>query len=83
MACRCASCYGLSEYLTDNGLPDRGLPKAPGHERLHVVTLGAAVDAQCNGTLTCPCPRCVQERLERQHQLPRRIRQPWEARTAA
>jgi len=80
VACKCAECYTLTEFLADNGLPMHELPHAPGHQRLRVLTMSP--QPACNGSLTCPCPTCVQERLERQRK-PQRIRQPWEARTAA
>lgn len=69
--CRCRECYGLAEYMRDLTGRDYGLPSAPGHHTLRVVTPGTAppeaiVDpvVVCDGSYVCGCLKCVAERRE-------------------
>ena len=73
MGCKCQHCFGLAEYLDQAGLNSHGLPRAPGHGTL------AKAKPQCQGTMTCICPKCQADRVERR---PRTVRQPWQARAA-
>lgn len=63
--CRCSECYGLAEWLEENGLDTRGLPPAPGHQPLTPILKdedGTIVEIHCNGSMTCSCPKCEGER---------------------
>lgn len=84
--CRCRECYGLAEYMLEQG-KDFGLERAPGHERarLRVVTVAGrtVMTPSCDGTMTCSCERCVGERMTRvKAQRAANRRQPWMPRPA-
>ena len=76
-SCLCSECWGLQEYGLAHG-KDYGLPRAPGcgyngPVKLSVLTFGATPDnlvelprfVTCDGSMTCPCDDCSEERLER------------------
>lgn len=84
--CRCPQCWGLAEYMQQLTGKDYGLPNAPGcTATLRVLTTGpaptslVALDRTCDGSMTCSCPDCEQERAQRVRLGGRDPRQPWDA----
>lgn len=74
-SCRCSQCYGLREYMLQLTGKDYGLPKAKGCNGAWV----AFVVHGCDGSMTCSCSRCEQERAERVRTAGlRTVKQPWD-----
>ncbi len=74
--CKCELHFGLAEFMEQLTGKDYGLARAPlaGQEhRLNVQTIGPSptdaialpVVVACDGSYTCPCIPCRDERLER------------------
>lgn len=109
--CRCTQCWGLAEHMLEETGNDLGLPAAPGHARLRVVTAGSAChgyqnacvcpncvarsgktlhtfqgaispEQPCDGSMTCTCTQCSQERRQRVVNASSDTRQPWQPRPA-
>lgn len=77
-ACRCPQCFTLAEYMGDLvGAKDYGLARAPGHPE------PAGRRLTCDGTLTCQCVRCTEQRALLATVGSRDRPQPWETRRAA
>jgi hypothetical protein len=74
--CKCREHYGLAEYMRDLTGRDHGL--RPTEAPLRAVPLPLAVVERCDGSFTCECPKCAQERSERVRRPPKQPRQPWE-----
>lgn len=60
MGCRCPQCYSLAELMLEETGQTYGLPPAPGHAP------APALEPACDGTYTCPCPRCNTDRGTRE-----------------
>ena len=88
-SCRCAQCWGLQEYGLAHGR-DYGLPRSPGcgHNqpvKLSVLTFGETPEnvvklptvVRCDGSMTCPCDSCADERAARARVGQRDTEQPW------
>lgn len=72
MPCRCSQCFGLAEYMLDVTGKDYGLPRVAGHAP-------ALVDPDpCDGSMTCSCKNCSEERRRRIVRPIRQPKQPWE-----
>lgn len=89
-SCRCSKCWGLAEYMLAQG-KDFGLPRSPGCGnnqpiKLRVLTFGAEPDnvvvlparTTCDGSMTCPCDDCADERARRLRATAGDRRQPWQ-----
>lgn len=65
--CRCPACWTLREAMEQmTGKKYPGLPEAPGHLTLSVVTMPAGLaEPACDGSMVCQCPACTAERAER------------------
>jgi hypothetical protein len=79
--CRCRECMGLTEYMRDLTGRDYGLP--PTEAPLRAVPLHLSPSEPCDGSFTCECPSCAQERSERVRRPPKAPKQPWQVRKAA
>lgn len=77
-SCRCSRCWGFPEWALENLGTDYGLRRSPGcgnnlPVRLHVQTIGPTPDnvvplptvKGCDGSMTCPCDDCTDDRAER------------------
>jgi hypothetical protein len=63
--CRCPDhAPGLAAFAADPVAYEAALEPLRRPVRLHVVT-GFSGDPACNGSMTCPCPRCGRERASR------------------
>lgn len=61
---------------------DYGLPEAPGHLTVPLRVIdGPPVPDVCDGSMTCGCEACVQERVARLQPRPEPM-QPWTPRPA-
>jgi hypothetical protein len=79
--CRCRECMGLAEYMRDLTGRDHGLP--PIEAPLRAVPVPLAPVERCDGSFTCECPSCSEERAERIRAPRVNVRQPWEPKKAA
>lgn len=68
--CKCPECYGLAEHMLTVTGRDYGLEHAPGHTVL--------LPDPCEGTLTCDCDRCDEQRAKLVSVPRPRIKQPWD-----
>lgn len=68
--CKCRECYGLAEYMHDQGQPIAGLEPAPGHETviLNLVTMGQRHDPRTCSRMACPEAVCIEANARRQAQ---------------
>lgn len=76
-ACQCNQCYTLAEYMDGITGEDYGLARAPGHG------LGPTGPQGCDGTPTCKCERCTEQRALIVQHGSRDRPQPWEPQRAA
>jgi hypothetical protein len=73
--CKCQEHWGLGDFMLSATGTDHGLPRLEAAQTGQKVTL-RPVDA-CDGSFTCDCPSCAQERSERVKHPPKEPRQPW------
>jgi len=73
--CKCKDCYGLAEYMRDLTGKDYGLKRAEGHKGKEPALPGRI---PCDGSMTCGCKRCSEQKqlLVTTHKP--RVKQPWE-----
>jgi hypothetical protein len=74
--CKCKECFGLTEFMRDLTGRDYGLP--PTEAPLRAVPLPLSPVERCDGSFTCDCSSCAQERSERVRRPPKAAKQPWE-----
>jgi hypothetical protein len=79
--CKCRECFGLTEFMRELTGRDYGLP--PTEAPLRAVPLPLSPVERCDGSFTCGCSSCAQERSERVRRPPKEPRQPWQVRKAA
>lgn len=75
MGCKCSECYGLREYMLDLTGKDYGLKPAPGHTADAPALPGTK---PCDGSMTCRCEDCENEKLELIVRRYNTVKQPWE-----
>lgn len=80
--CRCPEHHpGLGEYASEPVAYEAALAPLRDGVTLHIVTAGLTDEVQCDGTMTCSCQRCLEQRRLLQD-IARDRPQPWDPRPA-
>jgi hypothetical protein len=79
--CKCREHFGLGDYLLAATGDAHGLPTLKASETAPASVL-SLIDDRCDGTLTCECSCCENERAQRVNKPRKAAPQPWESKAA-
>jgi hypothetical protein len=84
LPCLCPECHpGLIGEPREHSGTHREAMTARDHALLAALFNEPVLGVVCDGSMTCPCNRCVQGRARLVRMKPRRVRQPWQVQRAA